>query len=305
MLIFDSVFYHGNIDPAMYNVRKNVSVSLLSSAIDKNIIYFYNVPIKKSRGSAAAFSIFPEDSMTLSQYLNSQFSLAQNLDFCFRLLLACACGASIGAERSRRFKEAGVRTHIVVCFAAALIMIISKYGFADLTAVDGTDFPGVRGADSARVAAQVVSGISFLCSAVIIKNGGSVKGLTTAAGIWLTAGIGLAIGAGMFVVGVAGTVLMALVQFVLHRVNVAGDAYAGNRLQFTVKNGYDFNGALEAQLKEWKAQVSESKVTRHSDGTTDYDLTLRRKEAISYAEVKSFMLGREDIISASNSPLRS
>ena len=153
--------------------------------------------------------------MTLSQYLNSQFSLAQNLDFCFRLLLACACGASIGAERSRRFKEAGVRTHIVVCFAAALIMIISKYGFADLTAVDGADFPGVRGADSARVAAQVVSGISFLCSAVIIKNGGSVKGLTTAAGIWLTAGIGLAIGAGMFVVGVAGTVLMALVQFVL------------------------------------------------------------------------------------------
>ena len=153
--------------------------------------------------------------MTLSQYLNSQFSLAQNLDFCFRLLLACACGASIGAERSRRFKEAGVRTHIVVCFAAALIMIISKYGFADLTAADGTNFPGVRGADSARVAAQVVSGISFLCSAVIIKNGGSIKGLTTAAGIWLTAGIGLAVGAGLFVVGVAGTVLMALVQFVL------------------------------------------------------------------------------------------
>ena len=95
--------------------------------------------------------------MTLAHYLNTQFSLAQNLDFCVRLLVACACGAAIGAERSRRFKEAGVRTHIVVCFAAALIMIISKYGFADLTNPDGSNFPGIRGADSARVAAQVVS----------------------------------------------------------------------------------------------------------------------------------------------------
>lgn len=241
---------------------------------------------------------------TLTQYMNSQFSLVQNLDFCVRLLLACFCGAAIGAERSRRFKEAGVRTHIVVCFAAALIMIVSKYGFADLTRPDGTNFPGIRGADSARVAAQVVSGISFLCAGVIFKNGGTVKGLTTAAGIWLTAGIGLSIGAGLFVVGVSGTVMMSLIQFVLHRFEVGADAYAGNRLQFTVKNGYDFNGALEAQLREWHAQVSESKVTRHSDGTTDYDLTLRRREAITYAEIKSFMLSRDDVISASNSPLK-
>ena len=243
--------------------------------------------------------------MTLAEYMNSQFSLMQNLDFCFRLLLACFCGALIGVERSRRFKEAGVRTHIVVCFAAALIMIISKYGFADLTQPDGTSFPGIRGADSARVAAQVVSGISFLCAGVIFKNGGTIKGLTTAAGIWLTAGIGLAIGAGMFVVGVCGTVMMNLIQYLMHRVAVGGDAYSGNRLQFTVKNGYDFNGALEVQLREWHAQVSESKVTRHADGTTDYDLTIRRKQAISYADIKGFMLGREDIISASNSPLQS
>ena len=288
----------------MDNLRKNVSVSLFSTAIDKKRFYFYNTIIRKSRGVAAAFSAFSEAVMTLAHYLNTQFSLAQNLDFCVRLLVACACGAAIGAERSRRFKEAGVRTHIVVCFAAALIMIISKYGFADLTNPDGSNFPGIRGADSARVAAQVVSGISFLCSAVIIKNGGSVKGLTTAAGIWLTAGIGLAIGAGMFVVGIFGTVLMNLNQFFLHKVAVGADAYGGNRLQFTVKNGHDFNGALEEQLKQWKAQVSESKVTRHSDGTTDYDLTIRRREAISYAEIKEFMLSREDIISASNSPLQ-
>jgi Uncharacterized membrane protein len=244
--------------------------------------------------------------MILSQYLNNQFSLMQNADFCFRLLLACFCGAVIGAERSRRFKEAGIRTHMVVCFASALIMIISKYGFADLMLPDGDDFPGVRGADPARVAAQVVSGISFLCAGVIFKNSGTVKGLTTAAGIWLTAGIGLALGSGMFVVGICGTVMIYLIQILMHHVAIGADAYAGNRLQFKVKNGYDFNGALEAQLREWHAQVTESKVTRNNnDGTTDYDLTIRRKDNITYAEIKSFMAGREDILYVSNSPLQS
>jgi len=241
--------------------------------------------------------------MTLAQYLNAQFSVMQNVEFCIRLLVACLCGAAVGIERSRRFKEAGMRTHMVVCFAAALIMIISKYGFADLTQPDGSSFPGIRGADSARIAAQVVSGISFLCAGVIYKNGGTVKGLTTAAGIWFTAGIGLAIGAGMYVVGLCGMAIMMVMQFVMHRVAVGGDAYDGNRLQFTVKNGYDFNGALETQLKEWNAQVAESRVTRHKDGTTDYDLTVRRKKSISYAELKSFMEGREDILSVSSSPL--
>ena len=243
--------------------------------------------------------------MTLAEYMNSQFSLMQNLDFLFRLLVAAACGAAIGVERSKRFKEAGVRTHLVVCFAAALIMLISKYGFADLTNPDGSSFPGIRGADSARVAAQVVSGISFLCSAVIIKNGGSVKGLTTAAGLWLTAGIGLAIGAGLVVVGVGSTLLMAAMQILLHRFAVGGDAYTGNRMQFTVKNGYDFNTALEEQLKAWDAQLADSKITRRKDGTTEYDLTIRRKKALTYAEIKEFMMEREDILSVSNSPLYS
>ncbi|MBQ7519185.1 MAG: MgtC/SapB family protein [Clostridia bacterium] len=242
--------------------------------------------------------------MTLATYLNSQFSLLQNADFCFRLLLASVCGAVIGMERSRRFKEAGVRTHMVVCFAAALMMITSKYAFADLTRVDGSSFPGVRGADSARIAAQVVSGISFLCAGVIFKNSGTVKGLTTAAGIWLTAGIGLAIGSGLFVVGVCATALITLIQFILHRFTIGGDAYSGNHIQFTVQNGYDFNTALEDQLKEWKAQVTESKVTRRKDGTTDYDLILRRREALTYSELKAFMVTREDVLSFSNSALQ-
>ena len=125
--------------------------------------------------------------LSLTEYLNSQFSLWQNLDFFLRILSACICGACIGAERSKRFKEAGIRTHIIVCCASALMMIISKYGFADLTSAGGVDFSGTHGADPARIAAQVVSGISFLGAGVIFKHGNTVRGLTTAAGLWATA----------------------------------------------------------------------------------------------------------------------
>lgn len=242
--------------------------------------------------------------MTLGEYLNSQFTLLQILDFVARLALACMLGTLIGIERSKRFKEAGVRTHIIVCCGAALFMIVSKYGFADLTSSAGGNFNGTRGADPARVAAQVVSGISFLGAGVIFKNGGAIRGLTTAAVLWFTAGIGLAVGAGMFWIGIAAALLVFLLMIFLHRHALGGDAYSTNRLQFTAKNGFDFNSALMKQLEEWDAQVTESKVNRRRDGTTEYELTVRRREEISYAEMKSFMESRDDILSASNSPIR-
>lgn len=240
--------------------------------------------------------------MTLAGYLNSQFSMVQNLEFCARMLVACACGSLIGFERSRRFKEAGIRTHIIVCCAAALMMIVSKYGFADLTLPDGSDFPGVRGADSARIAAQVVSGISFLCAGVIFKNSGTVKGLTTAAGIWMTAGIGLAVGAGMFVVGISATAIVYLLQLIMHRHTVAADAYSENRLHFTVCDD-DFSVDLQNQLTAWKAQIIESRITRNADGTVDFDLVVRRRKAITYDELRVFVGDREDVRSVSNSIL--
>ena len=98
----------------------------------------------------------------LVEYLNSQFSILQNVDFFIRILAACFCGACIGFERSKRFKEAGIRTHIIVCCASALMMLVSKYGFVDIVDASGALLNGVRGSDGSRIAAQVVSGISFL-----------------------------------------------------------------------------------------------------------------------------------------------
>ena len=207
------------------------------------------------------------------------------LDCCCRLAVSCILGMLIGIERSKRFKEAGVRTHIVVCCGAALCMIVSKYGFADL----GGILDGSRTSDPARLAAQVVSGIGFLGAGVIFKNGNTVRGLTTAAVLWFSAVVGLTVGAGMYVMGILAALVNLLLLVVLHRHAIGGDAYAANHLHFIVKNGYDFNGALMNQMELWQAQVTESKVDRRRDGTTEYDLTVRRRKEIEYAEMKAFM----------------
>ena len=109
------------------------------------------------------------------------------VEYLVRIFVAACLGLLIGSERKNRNKSAGIRTHVIVALGAALIMVVSKYGFMD-----------VEKADAARVAAQVVSGIGFLGAGVIFVRNNLVNGLTTAAGIWATAGVGLALGSGMY-----------------------------------------------------------------------------------------------------------
>lgn len=116
-----------------------------------------------------------------------------------RLLLASVCGFAIGIERTNRLKDAGMRTHLIVCMGAALMMLVSKYGFFDVSTL--TEF---FKADVSRVASSVVAGIGFLGAGIIFVRNRSITGLTTAAGIWTTAGIGMAMGAGMYLIAVAG-----------------------------------------------------------------------------------------------------
>ena len=240
--------------------------------------------------------------MNWNDILLGNLSLQMNMDFCLRMLLACICGASIGLERSRHFKEAGVRTHIIVCVGAALAMIVSKYGFVDMILADGSNFPGTKEADPARIAAQVISGISFLGAGVIFKREGLIRGLTTAAGIWVTAAIGLAVGAGMLLVGLFAALIVCILQYVMQHLILGAEVYATNHLHFTVKNGYEFNHSLTMQLEKWNGTVLESAFSRNQeDGTTDYDLTVRRKKEISYAEMKEFIAAHEEIISCTNS----
>lgn len=129
-----------------------------------------------------------------------------------RLLLSLLCGFVIGYERKNRGKGAGIRTHAIVALTAALMMIVSKYGFTDLV-----DYPGVQAVDPARIAAQVVSGVGFLGAGMIYFNRHLVKGLTTAAGVWATSGVGLAMGAGLYFIAIISTLFVVFLQVILHK----------------------------------------------------------------------------------------
>ncbi|OVZ92899.1 MgtC/SapB family protein [Yersinia alsatica] len=131
-------------------------------------------------------------------------------DLLLRIALAGALGGLIGIERQLRSKEAGLRTHILVGIGSAMFMIVSKYGFEDLLTLDHVSF------DPSRVAAQVVSGMGFLGAGTIMIQKQMVKGLTTAAGMWVTAAIGLVIGSGLYQIGIYGT-LMTLVVLEIFR----------------------------------------------------------------------------------------
>ena len=227
--------------------------------------------------------------MRMLELMNQHVPISLYLDFFLRILAASVCGALIGMERGRRLKEAGIRTHMLVCGSAALIIIVSKYGFADLTNPDGSDFFGLRGSDPARIAAQVVSGISFLCAGVIFKQGNMVKGLTTAAGLWATAGIGLALGAGMLLLGAFATLLVLMLQIVLHRLPIRNDQFQNNQLEITVGDNTGFREALTRQLSQWQAQVLESSITRNKDGSTTYAMLIRMSNAVTQEDIFTFL----------------
>ena len=133
-------------------------------------------------------------------------------DMAFRLLVATILGGAIGYERERHGKDAGVRTYALVCLGSALIMIVSVQIFET--------FRGTASVDPSRIAAQVVSGIGFIGAGAIMRFGeGSIKGLTTAAGIWVASGIGLACGIGQYKPAIMTTVLTLVILIVFSRID--------------------------------------------------------------------------------------
>lgn len=136
--------------------------------------------------------------------------ISTELDWLLRIVVAALCGGVIGYERAIQRKSAGVRTHIVVAIACALFMIVSKYGFNDILNMRDIAL------DPSRIAAQIVTGISFIGAGTILVRKEQISGLTTAAGVWATAAIGMAIGAGMYFMGILSTALLFLIQMLFH-----------------------------------------------------------------------------------------
>lgn len=138
-----------------------------------------------------------------------------------RLVLAAILGGIVGIERGSGDRPAGFRTHILVCVGSALFMLVSMYGFDELTPAEALH-EGDLGArrDSARIAAQVVSGIGFLgAGTIIVTRRHQVKGLTTAAGLWASAGVGLALGIGFYEGAVAGAFSVLVVMTFLQKMD--------------------------------------------------------------------------------------
>ena len=131
--------------------------------------------------------------------------LAADLDIAVRLVVAAVLGALIGLEREIHDHPAGMRTHLLVSLGSAGFTVLSIDGFPP---VPGTD--PITGADPARVAAQIVSGIGFLGAGAILKEGATIRGLTTAANLWAVAAVGMAAGAGAWLVGIVATVLILI-----------------------------------------------------------------------------------------------
>lgn len=142
-----------------------------------------------------------------------------DLDTGLRLICSVVLGGMVGYERQSHHKAAGFRTHILVCLGSCLIMILSFNIYYNVE--------GSTNADPARLAAQVVSGIGFLGAGTIMKEGSTVKGLTTAASLWVVAGVGLAVGSGYFQAALITTALVIITLEILSRIErfCRGESY--------------------------------------------------------------------------------
>ena len=206
--------------------------------------------------------------------------------FFLRVIVAGVCGIAIGYERKSRAKEAGIRTHCIVACAASLMIIVSKYGFFDLIQqgiFEGTDVK----LDPSRIASCIVSGVGFLGAGMIFVQKQTIKGLTTAAGIWATAGIGMAIGAGLYIIGILVTVLILFAQFILHKDSKF--LSVPHYKLVTVKNVSQtgFQEELYNKLKALDITVEDITVSRSADKAYNYLLTIEIPPSVKEEDIVS------------------
>jgi putative Mg2+ transporter-C (MgtC) family protein len=181
------------------------------------------------------------------------------LDIVWRLGLALALSAAIGLERELSQKAAGLRTYTLVGLGSALFMIVSKYGFFDVLEENTVVL------DPSRVAAQIVSGIGFIGAGLIFVRRDSVRGLTTAAGIWLTAAIGAACGASLTLLAIATTVAYFLVVFVVSPLarRLPASPYAPSTLRVDYEDGRGVLRRILAACTARDFKVADVNVDRH------------------------------------------
>lgn len=197
------------------------------------------------------------------------------LECILRIVVACICGALIGFERSRRQKEAGIRTHIIVALGSALMMIVSKYGFFDVVESQNDSFSGDR------IAANIITGVSFLGAGMIFFRGSSIKGLTTAAGVWTTAGVGLAVGAGLYLIAGIATMLILIIQIIFHKWLISADTQVFGKIVAVLENDKAKTDFIADALKKEGIEIISSSFDKLDENKVKITYTVRSNYEIS------------------------
>ena len=203
------------------------------------------------------------------------------IEYGIRLFLALLLGFAIGFERKMRFKEAGPRTHTIVCIGACLFTLLSINAFA--------------GSDPARIAAQVVPGIGFIGAGMIFYSKETVHGLTTAAGMWTTAAIGMAVGCGWYIVSIVATALVICVQCIMHT-----NFKVFHTRHFVKVNVIftDTDGAVADQIKQVFGVEHFNKINAKKEGDkVVYSVVISTDKEVSAHEIRAIINSSEDIIS--------
>ena len=191
-----------------------------------------------------------------------------------RLLLAGLCGAFLGYERERHGRSAGLRTNLLVCVGAALMMVVSKYFYFSPGEFTGNITTAL---DPARIAAQIVTGIGFLGAGVIIKERGGIRGLTTAATLWYNAGVGMACGAGMVIlpvfctaIGLASLTVLKSLEYKIPR-----DSYKNIHVECDGLGGHTLT-VLKEYFAERHIQIVNINFSQHlKESTTNYEFLIK------------------------------
>ena len=210
--------------------------------------------------------------------------------FILRLALATLLGAIIGFEREYHAKEAGIRTHLLVALGACLFMILSVYGFDFMLDRDHVSF------DPSRIASQVVTGIGFIGAGTIILQKQMVRGLTTAAGLWVTAAIGLACGNGMYLIAIVTTAIV-LISLGLINVYLPYISQRERHITFLVEDYAVMTDILERLRKEKITVLNYEmhKSAEENDGKMLITLEIRMKRYDNVKGITSILKNFEKV----------
>ena len=165
---------------------------------------------------------------------------------------------------------------MIIALSSSLMMLISKYGFFDMLNLGFN-------ADASRIAAQIVTGIPFLGAGVIYirRNQTSVQGLTTAAGILATCGIGMAWGAGLYIIAIFTTLLLMLLQFVLHKILTGYDSTFNGEAVIIADASFDAESLILSVFEEFSVSIEKSRIKKLENGQFEFRLSFKTMHEIS------------------------